>query len=196
MGSAATGRTPEEPVTRMSALTLAGCVHRAEWSDERLRQAELERQWPEPPASYPLDCSRDFTRGDRLWCSEVGGSETAASESSRLGRPTVVQIELEVLDRTAGETEAEDRCTLRELSRSDDEPCQEFSLSLDELIAFAGGRAFWDDEDERWSKAQATNMELDEKRIELQPGAGTAPCHQAPLDASGSSYSRATDRAR
>ena len=169
--AAATGRTPEEPVTRMSALTLAGCVHRAEWSDERLRQAELERQWPEPPASYPLDCSRDFTRGDRLWCSEVGGSETAASESSRLGRPAVVQIELEVLDITAEKTEAEDHCTLRELWRSDDEPCQEFSLLLDQLTAFARWRAFCGNEDERWSKTQAQEKELDQRRAILQqPG--------------------------
>ena len=169
--AAATGRTPEEPVTQMSALTLAGCkVHRAEWSDERLRQAELERQWPGPPASYPLDCSRDLTRGDRLWCSEVGGSERAASESSRLGRPTVVQIELEVLDRTAGKTEAEDHCTLRELWRSDDGPFQEFSLSFHELTAFARWRAFRD-EDERWSRKHAQDTELDQRRAILQqPG--------------------------
>ena len=170
--AAATGRTPEEPVTRMSALTLAGCeVRRAEWSDERLRQAELERQRPEPPASYPLNCSRDLTRGDRLWCSEVGGSETAASESSRLGRPTVVQIELEVLDITAGKTKAEDHCTLRELWRSDDGPCQEFSILLNELTAFSRWRAFCGNEDERWSKTQAQDMELDQRRAILQqPG--------------------------
>ena len=169
--AAAMGRTPEEPVTRMSGLRLAGYdVHRAEWSDERLRQAELERQRPEAPASYPLDCSRDFTRGDRLWCSEVGGSERAASESSRLGRPTVVQIELEVLDITAEKTEAEDHCTLRELWRSDHEPCQEFSLSFHELTAFARWRAFRD-EDERWSRKHAQDTELDQRRAILQqPG--------------------------
>ena len=169
--AAAMGRTPEEPVARMSGLRLAGYdVHRAEWSDERLRQAELERQWPGPPASYPLDCSRDLTRGDRLWCSEVGGSETAASENSRLGRPTVVQIELEVLDITAGKTEAEDHCTLRELWRSDHEPCQKFSLLLDQLTAFARWRAFRD-EDERWSRKHAQDTELDQRRAILQqPG--------------------------
>ena len=167
--AAATGRTPEEPVTRMSGLTLAGSeVLRAEWSDERVWQAELERQWPESPARYPLDCSRDLTRDDRLWCSEVGGSGRAAPESSRLGRPTVVQIELEVVDRTAGKTEAEDHCTLRELWRSDDEPCQEFSLSFDELTAFARWRAFCGNEDERWSKTQAQEMEFDQRRAILQ----------------------------
>ena len=170
--AAATGRTAEEPVTRMAGGRLADCdVHRAEWSDERLWQAERARQWPEPPASYPLDCSRDLTRGDRLWCSEVGRLETAAPESARLGRPAVVQIELEVVKRTAEKTEAEDICRLRELSRSDDEPCREFSLSFDKLTAFARWRAFRDDEDERWSKAQAQKMELEQRRaILLQPG--------------------------
>ncbi len=167
--AAATGRIPEEPVTRMSWLTLAGCsVLRAEWSDERLRQAELERQRPEPPIDYPLACSRDTTKGDRLWCSEVVETETAAPESTRLGRPTVVQVELEVIDRTAGKTEAEDICTLRELSRSDDEPCREFSLLLHELMAFARARALRDDEDERWSEALAQKMELAQRRAILQ----------------------------
>ena len=170
--AAATGRTPEEPVTRMSGLRLAGYdVHRAKWSDERLRQAELERQRPEAPANYPLDCSRDLTRGDRLWCSEVGRSERAASESARLGRPTVVQIKLELLDRTAGKTKAEDDCTLLELWRSDDELCREFSLLLDQLTAFTRWRAFCGNEDERWSRTKAQDMELDQKRaILLQPG--------------------------
>ncbi len=166
--AAAAGRMPEEQVTRMSWLELAGCnVIQAEWSDERLRQAERERQRPEPPDRYPLACSRDTTKGDRLWCSEVGETETAAPESARLGRPAVVQIELEVVDRTARKTEAEDLCTLRELSRSDDEPCQELSLSLHELMAFARARAFRD-EDERWSEALAQKMELDQRRAILQ----------------------------
>ena len=165
--ASATGHISEEPATRMSGLTLAGCeVLRAGWSDERLREVERARQWQEPPASYPLACSRDLTVGDRLWCSEVGRSETAAPTSARLGRPTVVQIELEVVERTAGKTEAEDSCTLRELSRSDDEPCQEFSLSLDELMAFARARAFRD-EDERWSEALAQKTELDQRRATL-----------------------------
>ena len=170
--TAATGRIPEEPVTRMSGLKFAGCdVLRAQWSDERLWQAELARQWPAPPASYPLDCSRDLTVGDRLWCIEVGESETAAPERLRASRPTVVRIELEVVERTAEKAEAEDRCTLRELWRSDGEPCREFALPLNELIAFARGRAFSDSEDERWSKARDKKMELDQTRaILLQQG--------------------------
>ncbi len=167
--AAVTGRMPEEPVKEMSWLELAGCdVLQAEWSDERLRQAELERQRPEPPDRYALACSRDLTVGDRLWCSEVVDTETAAPESTHLGHPAVVQVELEAVYRTAGKTEAEDICTLRELSRSDDEPCREIDLSLHELMAFARARAFRDDEDERWSEALAQKMELDQRRAILQ----------------------------
>ena len=112
--------------------------------------------------------------GDRLWCIEVGAPETSAWPHVRRPHaflPSVVQIELEVVQRTAEETEAEDRCTLRELWRSDDEPCREFSLSLSELAAFARARAFWDSEDERWSKARAQKEDLDQRRtILLQPG--------------------------
>ena len=82
-----------------------------------------------------------------------------------------MRIKLEVVRRTAEKTEAEDHCLLRELWRSDGEPCREIGLSLDKLAAFAGGRAFPDNEDERWSKARARKMELDQKRaILLQPG--------------------------
>ena len=71
----------------MSGLTLAVCkVLRAEWSDERLRQDELERQRPEPPERYPLACSRDLTVGDRLWCSEVVDGRTGAGAEAEDGK--------------------------------------------------------------------------------------------------------------
>ena len=106
-----------------------------------------------------------------LYRTEVAGPDPAAPESLRANRPTVVRIELEVVQITAAKTEAEDRCTLRELWRSDGEPCREFSLSLDELTAFARWRTFWDSEDERRSKAHAQKMELDQRRaILLRPG--------------------------
>ena len=72
-----------------------------------------------------------------------------------------------MVERATAKTEGEDQCRLRELRRSDNEPCWEFSLSLDQLTEFASARAFWDSEDERWSKAHAQKMELDERRVEL-----------------------------
>ena len=166
------GRKPDESVAQLTGLRLAGCgVHRAEWSDERLREVERARQFPAPPAAFPFSSAKDITKGDVLYRSEVAGPDPAAPESPRLGRPAVVRIEMEVVDRTAATTEEEDRCTLRELWRSDNEPFREFSLSLDLLAEFARGRAFWDSEDERWSRAHARKMELDERRVILNlPG--------------------------
>ena len=132
---------------------------------------ERARQFPAPPAAFPFSSAKDITKGDVLYRSEVAGPDPAAPESPRLGRPAVVRIEMEVVDRTAAATEEEDRCTLRELWRSDNEPFREFSLSLDLLAEFARGRAFWDSEDERWSRAHARKMELDERRVILNlPG--------------------------
>ena len=166
------GRKPDESVAQLTGLRLAGCgVHRSEWSDERLREVERARQFPAPPAAFPFSSAKDITKGDVLYRSEVAGPDPAVPGSPRLGRPAVVQIEMEVVDRTAATTEGEDHCTLRELWRSDGEPCQEFSLSLDLLAEFARGRAFWDSEDERWSRAHARKMELDERRLILNlPG--------------------------
>ena len=164
------GRAPSEPVERISGLRLAGCVHRAEWSDERLREVERARQFPAPPAAFPYPSAKDIVEGDLLCRTEVAGPDSAAPESSRLGRPAIVRIDLEVVERTAAKTEAEDRCKLRELWRSDGEPCRELSLSLDMLAAFAPGRAFPDSEEERWSRARARKIELDEIRVKLDPG--------------------------
>ena len=152
--AAATGRTPEEPVTRMSALTLAGCVHRAEWSDERLRQAELERQWPEPPASYPLDC-----HGISPGATGCGAARSADRKGrrrrARAWGPDGRADRAGGARYNGGEDEAEDHCTLRELWRSDYEPCQEFSLLARPTHRVARWRAFCGNEDERWSKTQA-----------------------------------------
>ena len=168
------GRKPEEPDAQMSGLKLAGRrVHRAEWSDERLREVERARQFPTPPAAFPYSSAKNIVEGDVLYRTEVAGLDPVAPESPRLGRPAVVRIEMGMVERTAAKTEAEDQCKVREIWRSDGEPCQEFNLSLDMLAAFVPWRAFPDDEDEdeRWSRAHAMKMELEERRIVLnQPG--------------------------
>ena len=166
------GGKSEQLDARMSGPKLAGRVHRAEWSDERLREVERARQFPAPPAKFPFASAKGVTRGDVLCRIEVAALDPAAPESSRPGRPAVVRIEMEVVEITAAKTEGEDQCRLRERWRSDDEPCREFSLLLGHLSAFARARAFWNSsEDERWSKAHAQKMELDERRIVLnQPG--------------------------
>ena len=166
------GREPGKPVERVSGLKLAGRVHRAEWSDERLREVERARQFPAPPAAFPFPSAKDVVEGDLLCRTEVAGRDPTAPQSLRPSRPAVVRIELEVVERTAAKIEAEDHCKLREIWRSDGEPCRELSLSLDMLAAFAPWRAFPHSEEERWSRAQARKMELNEKRVELNQRQG------------------------
>ena len=88
------GGTHEEPDTRMSGPKLAGRVHRAEWSDERLREVERARQFPAPPAAFPFSSAKGVTKGDVLYRTEVAALDPAAPESPRPGRPAVVRIEM------------------------------------------------------------------------------------------------------
>ena len=166
-----TGQAPEERVSRMSGLRLAGSgVHRAEWRDERLREAELARQFPAHPSAFPLDSARDLAVGDRLWRIEVARPDTAARPDDRRPRahlPSIVRIEMEVVGRTAARTEGEDLCTVREMWRSDDALLGQASFTLDELAVFAGWRSFWDSEEERWSEERAQKIELALKRAML-----------------------------
>ena len=69
----APGDAPEMPIQRIPVPTLADCgVRRADWTDERLREAELARQQPGPSAAFPLDCKRDVVVGDLLrWTSRA-----------------------------------------------------------------------------------------------------------------------------
>ena len=173
------GRDPGKRVERMSALDLAGSgVHRAEWRDGRVREAERARQFPAPPAGFPFPSGKNIAIGDRLWRTEVTEPDPAAPERPRATRPAVVRIEMEVISRTAGKTESEDRCNLRERWRSDGEPCREIELAFDDIAAFAGWRAFWGDDDERWSEANAQKIELERRRaILLQPSLHQAIRH-------------------
>jgi len=174
-----TGRDPGKRVEIVSALDLAGSgAHRAEWGDERVRETERARQFPAPPAGFPFPSGKDIAVGDRLWRTEVAGPDPAAPERPRATRPSVVRIEMEAVSITAGETAAEDRCRLRERWRSDGEPCREIELAFDEIAAFAGWRAFWDSDDERWSEANAQKIELERSRaVLLQPGLHQAIRH-------------------
>ncbi|MCY4454028.1 MAG: hypothetical protein OXC01_18980 [Immundisolibacterales bacterium] len=75
------GRDPAKRVERVSALDLAGSgVHRAEWRDGRVREAERARQFPAPPAGFPFPSGKDIAVGDRLWRTEVAGPDPAAPE--------------------------------------------------------------------------------------------------------------------
>ncbi len=162
------GHTAEEPVERISSLRLAGRgVRRADWSDERIRDAELARQRPGGPAAFPLDCERDLAVGDRVRWTEILGPEPDTSRGSlpaRAGRAEVVHFEGELAGRTAETDEKEDRCKVEVRWRSDGAPCGPMDLTFGTLIGSGLWRAFWDDETEREREVREQERKLDERR--------------------------------
>ena len=171
----APGYTPEERIERISVQDLAGCeVRRADWSNERLRDAELARQQPGPSAAFPIDCQHGGVVGDRVYWSQVVEPEVDAAwddRASGAGKAQVVQFEGQLVARTAAREEREDRCKVEVLWRSDEEPCVPMDMSFTLLTAGGLWRAFWDDEEERESEAREQKEELEESRELLhRPG--------------------------
>ena len=169
------GHEPEEPIQRISSLDLAsGSVQRADWSDESLRDVEVARQRPGPAAAFPLDCTRDLAVGDLVRWTEIVEPERDTRLGGRpagTGRAMVVEVVAELVKRTAGKKEEEDRCKLEERWRSDNQPCGQIELSLGMLMAGGAFRGFWDDEKERDRMAHEQKQELKEAReMMLRPG--------------------------
>ena len=167
------GREPGEPVERISGLRLAGRVHRAAWSDERLREVERAR------ASSPRHRRRSRSRargtsskatccaGPR-WRDRTRRRRRAPAWAARRSCGLSWRWSRERRRRPKRRTTASfARYGVRTAN-----PAGELSLSLDMLAAFAPWRAFPDSEEERWSRAQARKMELDEKRVELNQRQG------------------------
>ena len=169
------GHEPEEPIQRISSLDLAaGSVQRADWSDESLRDVEVARQRPGPAAAFPLDCTRDLAVGDLVRWTEIVEPERDTRRGGRptgTGRAMVVEVVAELVERTAGKKEEEDRCKLEERWRSDNQPCGHIGLSLGMLMAGGAFRGFWDDKKERDRMAVEQKQELKEAReTMLRPG--------------------------
>ena len=145
-------------------------VERAVWVDERLRDAELRRQYPPVPSGYRR--RRHFRRGpdvvvgDRSWFVDVGELDTMTGNDQEEWRPelpAVVRMELEVMARMVSGGKAEDdECIVREVWRSDGEECREFGVKVYELAMFSPWRLPWKDEKER---ASLQSMEVLERRL-------------------------------
>ena len=171
----APGDAPEMPIQRIPVPTLADCgVRRADWTDERLREAELARQQPGPSAAFPLDCKRDVVVGDLLRWTEIVEPKIDISRDGRLrsaGLAQVVHFEGQLVDRTPRKKEQEDSFTVEVLWRSDAAPCGRMGMSFGMLTGGGLQRAFQDDEGEREREAREQKQELDECREKLrQPG--------------------------
>ena len=147
----------ELPIQRIPVPTLADCgVRRADWTDERLRDAELARQQPGPSAAFPLDCEGDVAVRDLLRWTEMVEPQI---DISRAGRPAgtglaqVVHFEGQLVGRTAGTEEKEDSFAVQVLWRSDGASCVPMGMSFGMLTGGGVRRAFQDDEAEREREA-------------------------------------------
>ena len=164
----APGNATEMPIQRIPVSTLADCdVRRADWTDERLRDAELARQQPGPSATFPLDCERDVAVGDLLRWTEIVEPRTDISRDvhrTSAGLAQVVHFEGQLVGRTAGTEEKEDSFAVEVLWRSDGEYCVPMGMSFGMLTGGGVRRAFQDDEAEREREALKEKRELDERR--------------------------------
>ena len=136
----------------VAARELAGSgVRRASWSDERLRAAALARAEAAVSAGLPLYCRGGLVTGDRVRWIEIVGPRGAAPDGTPagMGRSMAVTVEAELVERSIGPREEEERCTLRETWRSDGAALGEIDVSFGLLMAGGAMRAFRDDEKER-----------------------------------------------
>ena len=159
-------RTSWIPVRR-----LEGCaVHRANWSDERLREAELARQKSRTSGEFSMECAKDIIVGDMLHWTEVVESQPGVSPEDRLPevlRTEAVQFKGMLVERTAEKIHWSDLCTVEVLWRSDGGPCETRWMSFAELSGRGCWRSLWDDESERRAKRRLHRRELSEERQKL-----------------------------
>lgn len=151
----------------ISVRHLEGCsVHRARWSDERLRERELARQKSRSSEEFPRECARDIVVGDMLHWAEVVEPQSDASPEGRpplAGRAKVVQFDGMLVERTVEKIHWDDRCTVEVRRRSDGGSCETRTMSFAELTGRGCWRSIWDDEAERQARRRVQNRELKEE---------------------------------
>ncbi len=150
----------------VAARGLAGSgVQRASWSDERLREAALARAEAAASADLPLDCRNGLAVGDRVRWIEIAEARGAAREGApaEMGRAMAVTVEAELVERSIGPREEEERCTLRESWRSDGAELGQAEIPFGLLMAGGAMRAFRDDE-----KARERKLREQEERRRIE----------------------------
>ena len=149
------------------ARELAGSgVKRASWTDGRLRDAVLARGETAASPDMPLDCRDGLVAGDRVRWIEIVVPERGAGEGAAAGtgRPMAVTVEAELVERSVGLREEEDRCTLRQTWRSDGAALGRAEVSFGLLMAGGATCAFRDDREVRERQLR----EQERRRLALQ----------------------------
>ncbi len=140
----------------------------ADWSDERLRGMEVDRQRAQAADGFPLDARRDLVTGDILrWAELIRGGRFGMEERQGDILPEVVQFEGRLLARAAAETVIEDRCRVEVSWRSDGGPPGARSLALGRLTGRGCWRALAGDEEARRDRARVEARQLVRQRKRL-----------------------------
>ena len=104
---------------------------------------EQKSAWQPDAADFRIACDRDIVAGDLVYFTAPADALPGSSAGDDAREVSVVAG---LVDRTAGRTEPEDRCTLETLWRSDGGPGGTFTVQLDLLTVSDCARMKWDKE--------------------------------------------------
>ncbi|MCY4608621.1 MAG: relaxase domain-containing protein [bacterium] len=142
-------------------------VHRATWSDERLRDAVAARERTAHDGVHRIACNRSVVAGDRLRWTTMPAPPTGHPGHDGIDPGVAVEpqhCEGVLLRIVAGKTLAEDLCTLQVLRVNGREHVHEVEMERRELSGRGCYRASWDDENERTVRMHEQTEELRERR--------------------------------
>ena len=142
-------------------------VHRATWSDERLRDAVAARERAAPDHVHRIACNRSVVAGDRLRWTTMPAPPTGITDRHGIDPGVAVEphhCEGLLLRIVAGKTQAEDLCTLQVLRVNGRANVHEVEMERRELSGRGCYRAPWDDENERTVRKHEQVEELKERR--------------------------------
>ncbi len=142
-------------------------VHRATWSDERLRDAVAARERASPDHVHRIACNRSVVAGDRLRWTTMPAPPAGHPGHDGIDPGVAMEphhCEGVLLRIVAGKTQAEDLCTLQVLRVNGRANVHEVEMERRELSGRGCYRASWDDEDERTVRKHEQTEELKERR--------------------------------
>ncbi len=142
-------------------------VHRATWSDERLRDAALARERSTPDDWYRIACSHKVVVGDQLRWTMMPDPSTGIPGRYDIDPGVAVEprhCEGVLLRIVAGKTEAEDLCTLQVRSVNGRDAVHEVEIERRQLVGRGCYRAPWANEKERFIRSREQADELREQR--------------------------------
>ena len=140
-------------------------VRVAQGTGESLREDEFVVLAAVSEDDYTIRCKGDIVEHDLVrWRTIVEPDLSADSGEPHAGVARFVRFEGAFIERTAGRTAKDDRCTVDVRRRSDGGPCGEMEFLLGTLMAGGCARMFTDDEGERMQREEKRKWQLDRDR--------------------------------